>query len=95
MPIVTRIQVDQGSHPPFTFAQLKTSTRHPYYKICEEEPILDRQEEANTTTWCNLLYLFDNIFDTLFDTPRATDKISVTMNLEERNHYLEDLFAQK
>lgn len=95
MSVSTRLQVDQGSCPSFNFAQLTTPTRHPHKKTCEKEPILVRQEETITTTWHNPLYRFDNFFDTPFDTPRATNNVSLTMNPEERNCHLEDLFAQK
>lgn len=38
---------------------------------------------------------FHNLLDTLFDTPMAADNVSLTMNPEERNHHLVDLFEQK
>ncbi len=86
MLVATRLHTSQGSCSSFPFVQLSTPNRCPHKQVCEEEPILDRKEEANTTTLHNLLYHFDSFFDTPFETPRAMDNVSLTMNPKERNH---------
>ena len=86
MLVVTRLL---GGHPLFTFTQLTTPNRCPHRKTCEEEPVPNQQEEANTCH--NPLYIFKNPFDSL----RAQVNVSLTMHLEERNHDLEKLFLQK
>ena len=70
MSTTTRLQIGEGNNSSFSFEQLPTPTRHLHKQAFEGEPIFDKVEEDQSTTWCDPLSHFGSSFDTPLKTHR-------------------------
>lgn len=93
MPVTTRFQFEQGSHPPFNYTQLPPPTRCPRAPVSEDSSSLDKSEESKdskVTPWHKGGFLFS-----MFKTPKSTDSLFLTLTKEEKYRRLQEHFEHR
>ena len=88
MEVKTRHQVGNGDHTPFIFKKLETPPKCPRKHPCDNNIESPQAQTANVQH--KLLYSFENLFGTPFETPKDTNDIVTMVHLNEIKHFLEE-----